>query len=58
MQCCLRMTWCYVKTHEKKQKKSLNYGEMQSRIMDYESAGARRNTYHRLHVNDKVKLGG
>ena len=38
MQCCLRMTWCYAKTHAKKQKSGLNYGEMQLRTREYESA--------------------
>ena len=56
MQCYLRMTSCYVKTHAKKQKSSLNYGEMQLRTRDYESAGARRNTYHRLPVMTTLHL--
>ena len=39
-----------VKTHLNKQKSSWNCGERQSRIRDYESAGARQNIYHRLPV--------
>ena len=58
MQCYLRMTWCYVKAHAKKQKGSLKYGEMRLRIRGYESAGTRRNTYHRLPVMTKLNLVG
>ena len=56
MQCYLRMTWCYVKAHSKKQKSSLNYGEMRLRTKDYESAGKRLNTCHRLPVMTKLIL--
>ena len=56
MQCYLRMTWCYVKAHAKKQKNSLNYGEMRLRIRDYGSAGTRLNTCHRLPVMTKLRL--
>ena len=54
MQCNLRMTWCYVKTHANKQKSSSNCGERQSRIRDCESAGTRQSFCH----DSKVKLGG
>ena len=43
-------------THTKKQKNSLNYGEIQLRTRDYESAGTRRNTSHRLPVMTKLNL--
>ena len=58
MQCYLRMTSCYVKTHAKKQRSSLNYGEMQLRTRDYESAGTRLNTIPPSSCHDNVKLGG
>ena len=50
MECYLRITWCYVKTHANKQKSSWNCGERQSRIRDCESTGTRQNTYRRLHI--------
>ena len=56
MQCYLRMTWCYVKTHANKQKSSLNYGERLLKIGDCESVVARRNTYHRLPVTTKLNV--
>ena len=46
------MTWCYVKAHAKKQKNSLNYGEMQLKI---------KNKIFNLpssSCHDKVRLGG
>ena len=56
MQCYLRMTWCCVKAHAKKQKNSLNYGEMQLKIREHESAGTRLNICHRLPVMTKLDL--
>ena len=56
MQCCLRMAWCYVKTHAKKQKSSLNYGEMQNKGLRLS-----RNKTEYLPLSschDKVKRGG
>ena len=56
MQCCLRMTWCYVKTHAKKQKSSLNCGEMQNkglRVSRHKTEYLPPSSCH-----DKVKLGG
>ena len=59
MQCYLRMTWCYVKTHAKKQKSSLNYGGM--KIIENKGLRVSRSKTEYLppsSCHDNVKLGG
>ena len=58
MQCYLRMTWCYVKTHARKQKEQLELWRK-----DIENKGLRVNRSKTEYLppsscHDKVKLGG